>query len=607
MADYVNHSETIFHVTDLATKPLKAIAAAGHGVSHAFDHASSLVGMFGSAAAIAGGAFSAHEIITDSMKYLGTVKRIGDVTGMVAEKADAFLGVMKGVGIPAEDAERSLMQMTRQGQRMEMSMMGVSGATHGVATLFARMGIDMRGGPVAAFNRMAVLAKKNKLGITDISIAFRLPIEQARKMMSALKEGPGAIAKLQKELKERGLGVTAEDIASYARIQKVTNQIKELWERIVVVIGKTFLPIIEPLLDHVRNNLEGWAQHAAQFTKNLGRFIKEHGPAIVRIAKLMAMNFMLMKTTGMGMGGWIGKLAPLLGKMGGLGKIQLLAPRMNVGRSLGHGLGDAKAFLQLLPDYAKMFMGKIGSMLSGVGKVFTMPIGKVFATIVNALFRLRPLVTALLKLTLVGALIGFVIGAIVEAVTLIKNNVDGIRTFLGEWWDTIKARVSVIYDLLEPITSWFSESGVVGEFFHKFIFVGIMAASDAVDGMLQVLQTIILVIKEIGTDFKKVMMSPLETFRQSWDKAGELTVKKQRQQLDDQVKQAVADRQAQTKTPDNRAKPPLFDFRGSRFDIEQKFAEGFDPDRIAVAFSNDLAMLGERKLQSGFSPLYAVR
>lgn len=50
-----------------------------------------------------------------------------------------------------------------------------------------------------------------------------------------------------------------------------------------------------------------------------------------------------------------------------------------------------------------------------------------------------------------------------------------------------------------------------------------------------------------------------------------------------------------------------FDFRGSRFDIKQAFAEGFDPDRIAVAFTNDLASYGERRVQSSFSPLFAVR
>lgn len=49
------------------------------------------------------------------------------------------------------------------------------------------------------------------------------------------------------------------------------------------------------------------------------------------------------------------------------------------------------------------------------------------------------------------------------------------------------------------------------------------------------------------------------------------------------------------------------DFRGSRFDIQQKFDEGFDPDRIATAFASDLQRAGTRRLQSGFEPAFGVR
>lgn len=49
------------------------------------------------------------------------------------------------------------------------------------------------------------------------------------------------------------------------------------------------------------------------------------------------------------------------------------------------------------------------------------------------------------------------------------------------------------------------------------------------------------------------------------------------------------------------------DFRFSKFEISQKFAEGFDPDRIATAFASDLAKVGEQKLQSGLEPSYAMR
>ena len=49
------------------------------------------------------------------------------------------------------------------------------------------------------------------------------------------------------------------------------------------------------------------------------------------------------------------------------------------------------------------------------------------------------------------------------------------------------------------------------------------------------------------------------------------------------------------------------DFRFSRFEITQKFAEGFDPDRIAVAFSKDVGRIGETRYQSGFEPLFSIK
>ena len=47
------------------------------------------------------------------------------------------------------------------------------------------------------------------------------------------------------------------------------------------------------------------------------------------------------------------------------------------------------------------------------------------------------------------------------------------------------------------------------------------------------------------------------------------------------------------------------DFRYSRFDITQRFAEGFDPDRVASAFADELAGLAENRLESGFQPAFS--
>jgi hypothetical protein len=55
------------------------------------------------------------------------------------------------------------------------------------------------------------------------------------------------------------------------------------------------------------------------------------------------------------------------------------------------------------------------------------------------------------------------------------------------------------------------------------------------------------------------------------------------------------------KVGEEREQPPQNVFNNARFDVVQKFAEGFDPDRVAVAFSNDLASVCERKLHSMFA------
>lgn len=49
------------------------------------------------------------------------------------------------------------------------------------------------------------------------------------------------------------------------------------------------------------------------------------------------------------------------------------------------------------------------------------------------------------------------------------------------------------------------------------------------------------------------------------------------------------------------------DFRGSTINVQQRFAEGFDADRVSVAFVDDLVKLGERRVQSGLATPFAVR
>ena len=48
------------------------------------------------------------------------------------------------------------------------------------------------------------------------------------------------------------------------------------------------------------------------------------------------------------------------------------------------------------------------------------------------------------------------------------------------------------------------------------------------------------------------------------------------------------------------------DFRNSRFDITQRFAEGFDPDRVAVAFTEQLEHAAAQRIDAGLNPLFTI-
>lgn len=60
-------------------------------------------------------------------------------------------------------------------------------------------------------------------------------------------------------------------------------------------------------------------------------------------------------------------------------------------------------------------------------------------------------------------------------------------------------------------------------------------------------------------------------------------------------------------TEDKEHKGTTMDFRGSKFEITQNFAEGFDPNRVAVTFQSELIKSGEKRIDSNLRPLYSYR
>lgn len=243
--------------------------------------------------------------------------------------------------------------------------------------------------------------------------------------------------------------------------------------------------------------------------------------------------------------------------------------------------------------------------------------------------------------------------------TIAKTVADIWDMAVRLWPDLVAAATSAWQAIVEGFDSWVVHPitdawGFVAALFNDYVVKPITAAWGAIASFFSanLEQPILSTWKVIKETFMTYVGNPILTM---WDKvreklrpilqavgawsenayttavemakAGEFNlgllqpaadlIRKNWQEVQRETDAAIAKRRAERLASERerhrkeviaaRPPPPHYDFRGSRFDIKQMFAEGFDPDRIAVAFTNDLATLGERKVQSGLAPLFAVR
>lgn len=582
--DVTKHVETIFSIRDLATKPLQVIGAGAQKLSEKVNKASEVLGEIAGVASVVGGALGFKSAIEGAQEYVGTIKKIKETTGLAADQADGLVTFFAKAGVSAEETSHAILMMSKAGVRMENAMMGVHAGVHGTSAVMRQMGIDINKGPEAGLMKMAKLAKDGRLNTAQLMAMFRVAPETAIKMMRALKQGPAAMKETIDELKRRGIGVTEDDLRSYSMMLDSQNQIKESWERIKVVVGKELFPILSELLKDGSERLEGWIGYAKKFGQTMSAFLHDHLSIIMKISKALLLNAVLVKTTGKGMFEFGSKGVGLYSRILGSGA--------SGGRS-AWGAGSMAAGLYR----EKREFGLLTQLFGGreITKV-----DKIVTSIVSGFLQLRPILGVIGRLTLVTA----VIVALVEGFMVIKDNVEGIRDKLTNTWENIVGYFKVFEALVQPVLNLFGSSGTVGNFFQHTMVKAISLLADLVEGMMKATVANIFLMKRLIEHPAKVLANLPTEIAASYKVAGDaLQYQKQ--------KRADADRLAEATVNMPLVDPTRskihYDFRNSRFDITQKFAEGFDPDRIAVAFSNDLAALGESKLQSQFSPFGSIR
>lgn len=641
MADAVKQVETQFTLMDRVTAPLKRMGAAAARVTSIFDKASATVTSFGGIAAAAAGTFAVGTTIAGANEYLRIVRDISTATGFTASNVDATLEVMDRANISAEEGANIIrqMQMAQARYAMELKRTGVAQSEQ--AVIIQRLGINLKKGPQNALVEMAKAAQAGKMSMADLSIAFQVGETGAVRLMSLLKRGPQEVGKVMTDLRDQGLALNAESLAAYNRYEEATIRIRSAWNRIAIVVQSRVLPAVASQLDKVADKLDAWSLKAGEFGETLAKWLNKHLNTLIMIGKVMVANFALQKTLGIGIGEMavrgVGGAGRLLGRKAGAAK---------AAAETAGGPGMAQAFTQaftgsgccqsmakvasgvsewtprkLVPPLAgaqKGFLAKLGGLIKRIpGVSLLIPlfakIGATLGPIVGGLISVLP------KIALIGTGVGAAVGFVMYMVSLIRDNAAGVQDRILWFWAQFKARFAVIFDLLadlfRPLTRWvgslwrrfkglFAPEGVIGSFFGKVLVKTVNFLGTVVDGILRVLQTIIIVIQKLKENFVEAITSPVETFSKAWEKAGWLTYFKKRELEMERLEPELA---PIPKAPGVRPPPPVFDFRGSKFDVVQKFAEGFDPDRIAVAFTTDLADLGEKRLQSNLSPLFAVR
>lgn len=674
MPDMVQQVETIFTVADKATKPLQSMAAAAFRVSNMFDNASRLVGTFGSVAAIAGGAFSVGKTITGTISFLDNVRKIQKTTGMAADDAGGYLDIMSDVGVESNEAVSSLQRMSMAAGRMNLNMRGSHAGLTGVRNMYQQLGLAGKT-PVQQFTHLAKLAQAHKVDANTLRMVYRLMPNQAGKLMDVLAKGPKHIHDQVEEFKKLGIA-TQSNVEMVHQIKLAQNRVKGAWEKIQLIVGVQLLPIVARLLEITEKKLSGWLEHAQSFGAVLRDIVLKHMDKILMAAKLLLINFTLLKATGSGIGGWMGAagrgitravkgVGMRMGAASAASEMGMAAPAVGAGLPVILAIGAAialmaattvvwqknleniqervgylfermRAHLQPIKDTIMRIIQPLSRMfgMSGpisIGRFFGVLLARFLIGLVRTFETLMQ--TSRVFARLVGMVFDAFVGAWASLFSFVKSFWGEVRNLALAAWFSIKSAFNdnVRYPILE---AWLA----LREMFHSDFESPVSRAwqnlrnyalavwfkvkeifAVITDKLRPILKPIGMWAKEAGSAVKNVVVAAAETYgdvmsaparaiANEWREVEAeiaLAVTQRRMQLT--AEEAARKRKDATDRALKEKEEKVFDFRNSRFDIQQRFAEGFDPDRVAVAFTNDLASLADRKLQSGFSPVFAIR
>jgi len=258
------------------------------------------------------------------------------------------------------------------------------------------------------------------------------------------------------------------------------------------------------------------------------------------------------------------------------------------------GSGVTEMWLSLQVAGAALWdaLSKVGPVLSAITDVFTM----VFEAVAGP--------------------IGYVITVLAVVFRVLATVVAGVATGLATAFTMIMVPATVVIEVIKGIVQlgiWLIRVLLM---FAETIIGVITPVSFTFEGFLRALQTV-----------RDTMRSAAESIRWAFARLGlsdtsptslaeELVRPNAREDAENptigrmrRAWEAMSSAMENINLTGTRQRPVSHtnnDFRFSRFDITQRFAEGFDPDRIATFFQRDIANAANQRTESGFAPAFST-
>lgn len=534
---------------EAAESKLHRLAGVAGRVAHAFEGITEIAGALGGVA----GAWKIAEGIHETDRLYAAVSRIAAVNRIATAEAHGLFDVFEMAGVDMESAESVMTSMARMAGKIGGSIAVSGEEAKRLRDMMNGLGVDAKSGIVEQMMQMSKAAQKGKIGLQDLTSVFGVGRSQAANMMILLQQGPEKIRDIMEETKKSAGVIDDVAMQHFQELQQTRRELGQAWSGIMAVLYKSLAPAVTQILKSIKSTFED----IAPIAEKLGKFLADHMTTVVALTKTWLALVATNKV--MNLFGGEGGAKSLLG---GEGRLKQLF-------ELGTGfLGKTKFAKAGAMDFFEARAAFPGAGMFGNAGGF---LGRILGSSIGRL-----------------GVLGLAIMVIVKAIQMIVSNTDGIRDRFMKLLKSLWESISKIYEVLKPVIE------LVGKIVGGAIYV-------AAKALLAVMEYTLTVVAAVA----KVLAWIIDKANQAGLLFGAASIFFKKHNTENEAKKAVDD--ATRGTGAGKGATINQDFRNSKFEITNNFPEGIDGGRVAVAFGDELAALGERRLDSGLRPLYSYR